>query len=398
MAEKKLTAGKLSFGHDTYGRDVMLVLALGGGVFPKRSVDLIADRKMILRIIKRMEKENYVIPYILASTGKYVSLSAKGIKKLEEISPEAYAHFMELTKGNPVRGAHDLHDEQQIRRKLCQAETLAFMFSLKVPCWLHQKPPLTLKDSDKVLTFADTFYYTSTDLKRIDGGSHMNKVAHTRCYGVLFSPGGIYMVYHVEKGKQQWQNFGESKMVLNVEDIIAHNFNSPQKILVKQAIAFTNKYSALSELLLSAETSHYKEQFEFLTFDNNYENMYCLPTNIHGKSMMFMLKQKGHHKTILKELFDKSFDTGKSFSVDCDAMKDGNYYLSFVEGDIARLKRFKQAMAFYEPKLFHVFCYEWQKDMLSRYFPAEVNLHLVDEAKLFKIFVERGVRSVEETI
>lgn len=377
---------KLKFGVDTYSRKVLFAIAMGG-CFALRDAEIIGNKITIQRIIRRMKEEKYVLSF--SDPYKYVILTQKGQNILREMSPECAAHY-EDAEPRKLTSATSASERQKLRRHLQQSEISNLFSSLGIYCWSFDKPALSLENRDKPLDDKDLIYYNSKEIKRIDSGKSSNKVQHTRNYGLLFSPGGIYLIYHVGNGKQEWSQYGENKAVVEIEEIVANNYNSNLRIPINKAIVFVLKYDALPELLLRKETPLSKTKHEFFTIDNIFENMYILPLNIHGQLVMRMMILKDHHERIIDYLFDETYKkTDGNIAIDCDVYREDEYYISFLESNVSRLKRFRQSMQFSESSKFHIYCFAWQAEMLKNYLPSDCNIHLVNEidvyTKLFNI-------------
>lgn len=380
---------KLRFAEGTIVRNVLYSIALGG-CFPVKAAEILGYKVTIQRIIRRMRDEKYVLYYDVPC--RCVTLSSYGVKKLKEISPERYEHYNQSNQsGNSYVFSglkNDNIDEiRKARRMIYQSEILCMFDSLGVSCWLFDKPELTVQNKNQVITKNDSIYYTSIELKGVDQRKQESKYQHTRCYGLLFCPGGIYMVYNVGAGKIDWNKYGENKMLLHAEDIVTHNYVTTGKYEIKDAILYIKNYSLLAEILSASENKNAKRKYEFLSFDNNFENMYCIPVDIFGKMVTQLLLLPEHHKLILDYVFeDDDYNRNVNEYIDCDAKKNEEYYFSFLECNISRLKNIKLAMSF-DPNLsskYHIFCYQWQVAMLKEYMPQVVNLHIINAQDLLE--------------
>lgn len=353
----------------------MKYLALTGYI-PLKSCELIGAKITIQRLVRRMKAEGYAIAY--ASPERYIMLSAAGKQKLKQIDEKQYEHLQSVLSAAPIgpAGENNVEKTRKIRRNLQQSKILILLDSLGIKCWNYEKPTLSLI-SPAVIPENRSLYYTSIEIKAMDNYEHKNKISHTRAYGLLLSPGGNFCIYHVGNGKMEWNQYGETKIVVHCETVISKNSGVKGKANLRQAIVYTNSYNSFAKVLEASEKNTFKQKYEFFSFNNVFDNMYYVPIGIEGKAVTSLLIQKNHHKRIIDYLYDKSYVRPKMISVDCDVTRDGDYYLSFLECDICRLKRFKQAMDFNDKRKFHITCFEWQYDALREYLPEECEIETV---------------------
>ncbi len=377
---------KLSFDKDTYSKKILDYMALAG-CMPIKGAELVGPKITVQRILRRMKEEGYAIAYKIPE--RYLMLSAQGKHKLEEVDSQKYNHFQSIINTIPVGTAtkDNIEKIRKMRRSLQQAKILILLDSLGVRCWEYEKPELSLVNP-AIIPSKKNLYYTSIEIKAIDDYEHKNKISHTRAYGLISSPGGIYCVYHVGNGKMEWNKYGEAKIVNHLEVVLGQNSEKKGKASVRQAIIYVNSYNGLANILNQSESGNKKQQYELFSFDNIYKNLYFIPTNLHGKVVTQLLLMKNHHQLIMRYLYDDSYEIPKNSSVDCDAIKDGEYFFSFLECDVSRLKRFKMAMSFYNKEKFHVTCFEWQYETLKEYLPEECNISVADEIKLLEMMLE----------
>ena len=113
-----------------------------------------------------------------------------------------------------------------------------------------------------------------------------------------------------------------------------------------------------------------------LRFDSIYQHTYFIPLDAFGIRQLAFLQLSNWNEEILELLFDpetRSYDNG---SFEYDALVDGRYVLSFLNGDIARLIRFRDA-AMDRRRSYEVLCYPEQFPFLRAYLPEHVRLKTI---------------------
>ena len=75
--------------------------------------------------------------------------------------------------------------------------------------------------------------------------------------------------------------------------------------------------------------------------------------------------------------FDDDVRSYNKGAFEYDAAVEGRYVLSFLDGDIARLMRFRDAIRNYQVKS-EVLCYTEQTPFLQEYLPGDVRLNSIE--------------------
>ena len=86
----------------------------------------------------------------------------------------------------------------------------------------------------------------------------------------------------------------------------------------------------------------------------------------------------------MKFFFDDDVRSYNKGAFEYDAAVDGRYVLSFLDGDIARLMRFRDAIRNYLVKS-EVLCYTEQTPFLQEYLPGDVRLNPIDISRVEEV-------------
>ena len=230
--------------------------------------------------------------------------------------------------------------------------------------------PDVMDEDIRTLQMKEPYYYFSRELKRVND-YELNKIRFTRLAGAIAYPGGAYAVYNHREGTQKWMGEGERKIRLHLQEVFfpMKAFEFP---LREAAVMFGKDYSVALDML--------REMKETKNLDNGlftvYKNIFFVPQNEFGVKLLRVLTTPDWKEKILEWAFDdddRSYDRG-IFTY--DAYIDGVFEFSFLDGDLARLFRFREAILDREGE-YRIICYPEQIPFLQEYFGDMVELESV---------------------
>ena len=204
----------------------------------------------------------------------------------------------------------------------------------------------------------DPVFYPAKYLKQV-GEIEMNKTMFTRMVGAVFASGVCYAVYNTRNAAMKWGGMGEFKALHGLIEISRLNADITQ---VDSAILFGESDAVALNTLLETNKSHRLE----LRFDSVYRHIRFIPMDAYGTRLLRLFTVPDWNEKILELLFEpehRSYDRGQ---FEYDACIEGTYILSYLDGDIARLIRFKEAII-NQSGTFEVLCYPRQVPFLSTY-------------------------------
>lgn len=372
----------LLFGEETYAYNILKMVALSGE-FPYHSAHLIGGSNTIIkRTILQMKREGYL--NVLGSAAKKtIRLSTKSVNKLDEILGNGYyEHYMTQSNNNKFAGLNTKTAEQNLWRRHRLAEIYCLLENLNT-IFIGDKPTLTLRKEDKKkINDEDIFFYSSKEMKGADTEQRY-KIDFTRIMGMLISPGGAYAVYNTNRGLMKWNKQGEGKAQVLMEDLISMNCENKHHD-TSRAIMFGKDMEVALNILLSNGGKRDVNDFELLSFDNTYNHIHYITLNEDGIYQLFLITQKGWHEALLYSILPEEFISRKVLSIDCDAYDEESkkYILAFLDGDIGRLKRFKEACYDGGNKKYEVICFDWQEDMVKKYLDGMATMMVVTQEQI----------------
>ena len=363
----------IEFQKGSYAEMIINYIALCGE-FPWDGIDLMGrSRRIVLRNIRNLKKEGFITVNGKAEM-KTLRITKKAFDKLDE---RVLHHYLSMTENHKFRGGTKSSGNSgaiQTWRRHRMAEILCVLKDSGVRVWDFTKPYIDMNQyNEKLIEPSDKVFYTSRQIKNADE-SQSKKTSFTRIMGVLFSPGGIYCVYHTNKGLIKWQRQGEIKAQILVEDIVECNYNkkTDSRFRADDAIMFGKGMDVAVDILESTGGKRTYNNFEMLSFDNTYRNIHYITLDGNGERQLQIIMDHDWRNKLLNLLFPPEIIANKYSSIDCDAITDDAYIMSFLDGNIGKLKRFKQSSLIVNDKSFEILCFPWQAESIGNYMPNAI--------------------------
>lgn len=214
-------------------------------------------------------------------------------------------------------------------------------------------------------------FYLARDFKKINP-TEQNKTMFTRITGALFYPGGCYAVYNTRDAAMKWSGMGEFKALHSLIELARMNAGLQS---IDSAILTGASYETALETLLESERSRRLE----LRFDGIYRHIYFAPMNANGIRQLRLLTLPNWNERLLDLLFDPDTRSYNRGFMEYDASIGETYILSHLDGDLARLIRFREAQRT-STKRFEVLCFAEQAPFLHEYLGQRVILKELDRS------------------
>ena len=378
----------LQFREDSYSYNILRIIAMSGE-FPYQSLYLIdGNERLIKRTVLNMKKEGYVT-ILGKGPMKTIRITKKAFTPLQKMGDGLLEHYLSVTDNHHFRGGKDKTADRIIWRRHRMAEILCMFDDLGAKIWSSEKPSLTLDPKEKpCISKNDLIFYTSREMKNADIEQRY-KTEFTRIMGVLFSPGGVYGVYNTNKGLMKWNKQGEGKAQVLIEDIVSINCSNEYSSL-DNAIMFGKDMSVALDILNSNGGKKDINDFELLSFDNTYNNIYYITLDDEGLYQLSLLTQNNWYDAIRYSIFPEEFLNTTYLSVDCDAYDKAHnkYIMMFLDGNIGKLKRFKEASFDNKNKKYEVVCFDWQEEMLREYLGDNATLLVITSDRLSELITD----------
>ena len=343
------------------------------GEYPVSSLDLLGNQRELSRLIDKLSVKQTIrntksgecierrVPLVRGKgASRSVRLSTYALPLLDWLGIREY--YLSRFGAGTLSGSQ-LHIERNHR----VAETAAMLLRAGIECRPWMLPQLQM--SKRALITDHTMAFFARDLKQIIPGS-LNKTKYARYTAALFMPGSCLPIYNTRNSAMKWYGEGERKVREDLTHVARANSGCPA---VDSAILLGRNYdTALTTIQSTASDNH-----GLLWFDRIYPRVFYIPFGDFGIRQLAFFQVPDWREKLLSTYFDdnvRSYDRG---AFEYDAFVDGKYVLSFLDGDIARLIRFRDALRNNQAKT-EVLCFSEQKAFLQEYLPGSVQITPID--------------------
>ena len=209
-------------------------------------------------------------------------------------------------------------------------------------------------------------FYMSDALKSV-GDKDVNILRYSRITGMFYNGEEGYAVYNALDESMLWFRFEELKARENMSSLSRFNGISEP---VSKAILFGNSYEVALKMLNGYEKRG-KKRFEI---DGVYKKVYFIPVNEFGYMVLKYFAVPGAEEMIIAGLFpdDCHTDIYSRYDHICGPERT----ISFLTGDVARLKWFKEQMSYTvnADKKFRIICFREQVDFVKSYLNGKAEI------------------------
>lgn len=355
------------------------------GEYPMSSLDLLGSQREISRLIEKLSKKQTIRNPISDERIHRRVLLVRGKSPYKSVRLSTYA--LPLLDWLGIReyyisrfGAGTLSGSQlHIERNHRVAETAAMLLRAGIECRPWMLPMLQLSERKLITDHSMAFF--AKDLKQIVSGG-INKTKYARYTAALFAPGSCMAIYNTRNCVMKWYGSGERKIREDLTQIARINSNCAT---VDSAILLGKDYDIALSILQTSSLDYQRVS----RFDSIYPRIFFFPLEDFGIRHLALLQVGDWRERILNAFFDnkiRSFDRGL---FEYDGYVDDIYVYSFLDGDIARLMRFRDS-AQVMPVQCEVLCYHEQLPFLRRCLPSNVRFNPID---ISRVEEELGVKA-----
>ena len=346
------------------------------GEYPVCSLYLLGNERVYKALVHKLTRQEAIRNCItgeeltcrlLTVTGRAQSKSIRLYKGalpiLDWLHQEAYRYYMASFWNHRFPG--DLNHRERNHRV---AEAVAFCMRARLEFRQYMLPSLQNRDRIEIIP-EDPVFYQSKDLKRV-GGDEMNKTMFTRLVGALFYGDNCYAVYNTRNAVMKWSGMGEFKTLHHLLEIGRLNGRITN---IDSALLIGTDYSVAMGTLLESGKNR---RLEF-RFDSIYQHIHFVPMDEYGIRLLRILILPDWKNRLLDLLFERdnrSYDQGY---FEYDAYIDGVYIFSHLDGDLARLMRFREAVHS-QYKRYEVVCFTHQMAFIREYLGDCVGIKTID--------------------
>ena len=336
---------------------------MGNERWYKELVHKLSERQTIVNIESGEKLDCKLFNISGKGSGKTIRLTRSALPILNWISPAALPSYLAFTSNHSFCGS-----EKNKERNHRVAEAVAMCMRMGMEFRPYMLPPL---QNESILSVIpnDTVFYPSKTLKAI-GQVEMNKTMFTRIVGTVFSHQKCFAVYNTRDSVMKWNGMGEFKTLHSLIEIARMNAGLTS---VDSAILFGQSDKVLLDTLM---VNAQNKRIEF-RFDRIYRHIHFVPLSEVGIRLLKIICLPEVQQSLLDLLFESdSLSNGKGL-FEYDAYVGQKYILSHLDGDIARLIRFKEALMLnqYDSE---VVCFEFQADYVNAFIAGLANVKVIE--------------------
>lgn len=360
----------------------LLELLSVAGEFPMSGLSILGNPRTMRELIHRLEDRQEIeaswsgkryCARLLSISGKRgpmrnIRLHKSALPLLDELHPAAVDYYLSAFRNHAFSGKRG-----DIERNHRVAETLAMMFSSGIEIRPYLLPRLQTEHIEPTVGDMPCFY-PSRIVKKLDGDS-MNKTGFTRMTGLLLKKGVGFAVYNTRNAVMKWHGDGELKAMQQCEDLARHNAGVDA---LSGAILFGSSGSVALETLMETNKADRRD----CRIDRIYMAVHFAPLNNDGKRMLQLLTIPALQARLRSVLFPHRLQVNGFMECDCDAVDGGKYILSHLDGDLARLVRFRLAAIEDKEHQYEAVCYPWQLAYVKPFLGERIELKLIDPARI----------------
>lgn len=365
----------------TYAYELLSFLAIVGE-FPRKSLYLLGNERMLKRVVnKGKDIQEVSIPSgkkytvrLFVENGhgglRSIRMHRSALNVLEDLSDKAAQYYMQTYKHNFM--------PQKVPRRHRVAEGMAMISRAGIESLPYSLPPLRTTSNNSVVRHPS--FYSARYIKGIDELG-INKTAYTRTIGALFAHDKAYVVYNTSNTDMKWVPMGEFKARQMVEEIARHNAGIYG---VNSAIVFGNSFDAAIRIMIQPRKNKTKNQ----RLDTVFDNILFVPLSNDGIRMLSIIAKRDWQQTVTDALFPKHMQLLRPINLECDAILNKKHILSLLDGNIARLQRFKETVSAAKDTAenYEVICYDFMSNAIEEYLEGLAIVRSISIDKIEELF------------
>lgn len=347
-------------------KDEILHLAALSGELSKAALSRMnASPKYIGNCIYTLQQEHMLIPCSRDDLIGY-RLTPKGKHYLTRTFPSRFADFFASDNGaNKVR-----LDVIHRRRNLNASEILTTMYKLHVSLFIDEKPKLYDSFADSSQS-SQAIYYTSFEVKNI--GEDGIKINNSRFNGLLRCHMGDYLLYNMGAGLIKWEAASEDRAV----NLLGVYLQSQ----VKQIVMGQSMELALDMLKCEGGKQH-----QYFRIDEMAASLYFVPITDEGDFLLHMNCLTDFMQRLKYSILQKMNLHPCPNALDCDGYIDDTTAVLFAcDMDLKRIRNMKIGAEARMLKAI-ILCFDFQAELLSRYFGGAATIRTIDARKTAELF------------
>lgn len=293
-----------------------------------------------------------------------------------------------LCKENPNRftfyltGAVDTnHIKSETTRRLRLhriAEATVTMKNAGITVFRDERPVVFAPIQNGDIHIGIPSFFNSREIKEL--GTLFAKIRGARSVGVLLTENEIFPVYNLGDALMKWEYKSEMRTKALLKTVLCRERlpkqYSPDSV---SGLILGNTMELAYDLLTNIGGKQY------FILDGNYENFFFLTNDKRGEAILKLLCYPNLAESLNEILTDDLEPAQPGFTIENDAMEDGNPVLLCYTCDLPRIKRFHSALLL-QNKKGTIICFDYQAEMLRRYCGDSVTFQPIDFEKTRRRF------------
>ena len=302
--------------------------------------------------------------YVGRAKDKRIRIHSSAFRILEKINmKEFYLNNFVKTKF-PT-------NETYLTRRFREAEAVSIFFKAGYEIRPYVVPKL---QNEKRLhrRLNGAVLYTSFEVKKYKTTLFNTIIRSSKITNLLITHDEAYAIYNLRNEPLEKAMKGELKTKLFINNLLDLNYKISKS---DNAIFFGKNYAIALQTLRNFE----KKSKRALRFDDVFLNVFFIPYTDFGVKVASLFRIKNYRTEILRLIFKDDFTKEDESMTTYSIYKDGRYYFSFLDSNIAKLMRFKDFMSKGTENYF-VVCYEEQESFVRDY--------MGERAKIIKVKID----------
>ena len=340
-------------------KDQILQLTALSEEMSERALDRLNDsRRYTDNCLSQLRQEKMLVQYKSDELTGH-RLAPKGKHYLEGKYPDRFADVKRVRL-----------DLLHRRRYMRSSEVLTMMYNLGIPIFADDKPKLYAPLADSSQS-SQSAYYTSYEVK--DRGEESIKIKNARFNGLLRCCMGDYLVYNTGASVIKWESMSEFRAAELVGRLLGSE--------IRQMIIGDTMDTAWDLLTSDGGPEH-----QYFELDDFIPSIVFVPNDAYGDFFLRMNCLSDSIKRLKYSVLQKMNLQPCPNSLDCDGYADAKTAVLFAcDMDLKRIRNLKAGADVGHLKLI-VICFDFQAELLSRYYGNLATIRTIDARKTAELF------------
>lgn len=355
-------------GNQTRGYELLELTAISGELPAGQLSRLSGGESYKAAVITALKQKRLLKTYYRDGLRGY-RLTAQAKELLCEENPDRFLFYL--------TGSVDTnHVKSEITRRLRLyriAETAVTMKNAGVTIFRDERPAVFAPAWNGDIHIRSPSFFNSREIKEL--GTVFAKIRGARSVGVLLTEREIFAVYNLGDALMKWEYKSEMRTKALLKTILCRerlpDQYSPDSV---KGLIFGNRMELAYDLLTNAGGKQY------FVLDGNYESFCFLTNDRRGEAVLKLLCCPELMESLNEILTGDLEPTQPGFTIENDAMEDGNPVLLCYTCDLPRIKRFHSALQL-QNRHGIIICFDYQAETLRRYCGDTVQFQTIDFEK-----------------